>query len=144
MSDTRKSVRETILTLILFSSYYIEQTTASTASAVAPDVPYFKIDPLQSDNGFGKVKVTWEPNTAGTPGSHFYVKYRIKHKPLFESTPPQINEDNIEIGGLEANQEYEFRVVAVDGNFETPSAIQVFDTSGGGKFQVQTSNNVIN
>lgn len=118
-------------------SYYIEQTTASTASAVAPDIPSFRIDPLQSENGFGKVKVTWEPILSGTPGSHFYVKYRIKGKPQFESTPPQINEDNIEIGGLDADREYEFRVVAVDGNFESPSAIQIFNTSGGGKFDVQ-------
>lgn len=68
------------------------------------------------------------------PGSHFYVKYRVKNQANYLSSEPQINEDNIEIGGLEPNKEYEFRVVAVDGNFETPSAVQIFDTSDTGKF----------
>lgn len=44
----------------------------------------------------------------------------------------QISDDTIEVGGLEPDEEYEFRVVSVDGNHETASAVQRFDTTGGG------------
>lgn len=115
-------------------SYYIEQTSATALSA-KPDVPNFGIDRAESENGFGKAKVIWRPNYAGTPGSHFYVQYRKKGEPTFLKTEPQINEDHIIVGSLEPNEQYEFRVVSVDGDYDIPSAIQQFDASGGGELK---------
>lgn len=115
-----------------FFSYYIEQTTGA-AGSVQPDKPAFNIQHSESENGFGKAKVQWRPNYGGTPGSHFYVKYRKNGEPNFEKTEPQINDDTIVVGSLEPNQEYEFRVVSVDGEYEVESEPQKFDASGGGK-----------
>jgi neuronal cell adhesion molecule len=117
----------------IFFSYYIEQTSAAAGSAV-PEIPNFAIEKSESENGFGKAKVTWRPNYAGTPGSHFFVQYRKKGEPTFLKTEPQINEDHIIVGSLEPNEEYEFRVVSVDGDFETASAVQQFDASSEGEF----------
>lgn len=97
-----------------------------------PDTPNLHIEKVTTDNGYGRAKVTWVPNTSGTPGSHFFVEYRKVGKPSFEKTNPQTNLDNIEVS-LDPNQEYEIRVVSVDGTFETPSKLQRFDTSGGGE-----------
>lgn len=117
-----------------FSSYYIEQTTAPTGSLYsAPEVPDFEIERASTDNGLGKAKVTWHPNFSGTPGSHFYVQYRRIGEQAFLRTPDQTAEDHVEVGGLDSNKEYEFRVVSVDGNFETPSRSKHFYTSGGGE-----------
>lgn len=91
---------------------------------------------MPTDNGYGKAKVTWVPNVAGTPGSHFYTEYRKVGKPSWEKTAPQTSLDNIEVGALEPNTEYEFRVVSVDGPYETPSAAQRFDTSAGGELKI--------
>lgn len=114
-------------------SYYIEQTSGSAIAAV-PDVPYFGIERVPSESGYGKAKVVWHPIYSGSPGSHFFVQYRKKGEPSFQKTDEQINEDHIEVGGLEPDHEYEFRVVSVDGQHETPSEIKSFDSSGGGNF----------
>lgn len=129
-----KLLRKTNLIKYFYFSYYIEQTTAAAGSAV-PDVPYFNIERANSENGFGKAKVVWQPNYSGVPGSHFYVEHRKKGKSTYESSKAQISDDTIEVGGLDPDEEYEFRVVSVDGNFETPSAVQRFDTTGGGLFE---------
>jgi neuronal cell adhesion molecule len=121
-----------LLRIEISFSYYIEQTTGLGGGGVVPDAPFFNIDRVPSENGLGKAKVTWIPNYSGTPGSHFLVEYRKKGMPSFERTNPQINEDNVEISGLEPNEDYEFRVVSVDGVNETPSAIQSFETKDGG------------
>lgn len=105
--------------------------------SAVPDKPSLYIERVQTDNGNGKAKVTWVPNVSGTPGSHFYVEYRKVGKPSYEKTEPQTNLDNIEVGGLDPDTEYEFRVVSVDGTFETPSSPQRFDTSGGGNIRKQ-------
>jgi neuronal cell adhesion molecule len=73
------------------------------------------------------------PNFSGNPGSHFYVEYREKGQPSFQRMDAPINEDNVEISGLEPNQQYQFRVVSVDGTHETPSPVQDFDTSDSGR-----------
>jgi neuronal cell adhesion molecule len=62
------------------------------------------------------------------------VQYRKKGEPTFLKTEPQINEDHIIVGSLEPNEEYEFRVVSVDGDYETASAVQQFDASSEGEF----------
>lgn len=119
-------------------SYYIEQTTSALGvGSSVPDKPSLYIESVPTDNGYGKAKVTWVPNVSGTPGSHFYAEYRKVGKPSWEKTPPQTSFDNIEVGALEPNTEYEFRVVSVDGSYETPSAAQRFDTSAGGELEVK-------
>jgi hypothetical protein len=60
------------------------------------------------------------------------VQYRKVGEPQFISTDPRINEDFEEIGGLEADSPYEFRVVSVDGKAETVSAVKLIETNGGG------------
>jgi hypothetical protein len=80
--------------------------------------------------------VQWKPNYAGTPGSHFFVIYRKEGEPNWEKTDAQINDDTIVVGSLEPDEKYEFRVVSVDGTYETESASQTFDASGGGELKV--------
>lgn len=58
-----------------FDSYFVEQRTRGT-QAVVPDVPRFKLERLPSESGYANVKVVWQPNLEGKPGSHFFVKYR--------------------------------------------------------------------
>lgn len=125
----------------LLSSVYIEQKTGSDTVSVAPEHSTFKIDRVESNNGLKKVKVTWQPRLSPTLGSHFFVQYRIRGQPLYESSKLQMNEDNIEIDGLEPNKEYEFRVIAVDGALKTQSAIKVYDTSDPtiGEFKFQSN-----
>ena len=40
----------------------------------------------------------------------------------------QLNENSVVVQGLDPGQTYEFRVVAVDGRFETPSSVQDIHT----------------
>ena len=40
----------------------------------------------------------------------------------------QLNENSVVVQGLDPGHVYEFRVVAVDGRFETPSAVQDIHT----------------
>lgn len=126
------------LTDHLIRRYYIEQTTGATGNII-PDVPAFSIDRVPSEGGYGKAKVTWHPNYAGTPGSHFYTQYRKVGEPSWLKTEPQISEDHIEVGSLESDENYEFEVVSVDGNHETRSAPQFFDISGSGKIDDETA-----
>lgn len=106
-------------------SFSIEATTAS--GSYVPDIADLEVKLVNSNNGYRKVKVTWKPNYTGTPGSHFYAQYREVGKPNFQSTHPQISDDVIEVDRLDANTKYEFRVVSVDGSYETPSSITYFD-----------------
>ena len=80
------------------------------------------------------VNVVWLPQ-GETPGSHFFVQYRLNGATMFESTPPEYYEDYIVVSGLEVGTLYEFRIVAVDGNFDSVSPIEEVETwhPGGGK-----------
>lgn len=99
-----------------------------------PDVPYFAWERLPTDNGYANVKIIWLPNLDGKPGSHFFVKYRIKGESVWLKTDPEMQDDNVVVRALEADTNYEFVVVAVDGEYLTESAIQEVDTYGIGKF----------
>lgn len=112
--------------------YYIEQKTAPAGSAI-PDKPSFNIEkqPNENNNGYDKVKVTWNPNYHGNPGSHFYVQYRKEGESQFQNEKEQISEDSYVIAGLEPNENYEFRVVSVDGEHQMPSNSQIISTSDG-------------
>jgi hypothetical protein len=67
------------------------------------------------------------------PGSHFFVRYRKKGEPSFVNSHPTINEEYAEVGPLETDEAYEFQVVAVDGEYETPSPSVYVATSDNGE-----------
>ena len=68
-----------------------------------------------------RIKVTWKPQVEGNPGSHFFVQYKKEEETLFLSSDEELNEDSIVIRGLDPDDTYDFRVVAVDGEMQTPS-----------------------
>jgi len=105
--------------------YYTECDTNPQARE-APSMPNFKYTYLQSDqvNQLPRIKVTWQPFVDGNPGSHFYVQYRKLKETTWLKTEDQLNENSIVVKGLEPGHTYQFRVVAVDGMYQTPSRIQ--------------------
>lgn len=96
--------------------YFIEQRTRGSVS-VPPDRPSFKLLRLPSESGYANVKALWLPNIDGRPGSHFYVKYRIKGEPIYQQTAETTDEDYTIVRGLQPSETYEFKVVSVDGDF---------------------------
>lgn len=88
---------------------------------------------MPTDNGFANVKVTWLPNLHGKPGSHFFAKYRVKGESEWLKSDPQMQDDYLIVRALEADSNYEFVVVAVDGDYLTESSAQEVDTYGIGK-----------
>lgn len=97
-----------------------------------PDIPYFTWERLPTDNGYGVVKVQWLPNIHGKTGSHFFTKYRVKGESQWERTDPQLDQDYLEVHGLQPDTMYEFRVVSVDGDHITESQSLEVDTYGTG------------
>lgn len=51
---------------------------------------------------------------------------------MFQKTEEEINENYLEVPALQPNEEYEFKVVAVDGNNFAESAVQEVSTYGVG------------
>uniref|UniRef100_U5EU82 Putative neuronal cell adhesion molecule n=1 Tax=Corethrella appendiculata TaxID=1370023 RepID=U5EU82_9DIPT len=109
--------------------YYIEQKTLTVLS-VLPDTPYFIWERLPTDNGLANIKVKWLPNLDGKPGSHFFVKYRVKGESQWLQTDPQLDENYLTVHGLTPDTYYEFRVVSVDGEHTSESVSQEVDTYG--------------
>ena len=89
-----------------------------------PSEPKFHKTVMYPNGDRARIKVTWQPDIKGNPGSHFYVQYRKSGEIHFRSTNEELNEDSVVVDDLEFDQFYDFRVVAVDGRFETPSQIQ--------------------
>jgi len=106
--------------------YYTECDTNPQAQT-APSMPNFRYTYLKSETEVSqlpRIKVTWQPFVDGNPGSHFYVQYRKEKETQWIKTEDQLNENSIVVRGLEPGLTYQFRVVAVDGQFQTPSRIQ--------------------
>jgi len=59
----------------------------------------------------------------------FIVQSRIKGVTNWEKTDEEKNLDHQVVSGLDPETAYEFRVVSVDGHFNTPSAAQEIDTN---------------
>jgi len=114
--------------------YYTECDTNRQA-VTPPSRPKFKFNVLHSDSGrYARIKVTWQPQIEGNPGSHFYVQYKKDMATQFKSSEEELNQDSIVVGGLDPEFTYDFRVVAVDGDHETPSeTIPVYTYPGPGK-----------
>ncbi|XP_034235912.1 neuroglian isoform X2 [Thrips palmi] len=107
--------------------FFIEQKTRGSDS-IPPDTPSFKWHRMPSDNGYAKIRVTWMPNLDGRPGSHFFVKYKLRGETIYEETPAETNEDFIILSGLRPGEVYEVKVVAVDGEFNTESHSEDVET----------------
>ena len=107
--------------------YYTECDT-NTQAMRPPSMPDFYESRSYPLNGYVRVKITWQPHIEGEPGSHFYVQYKKAMETQFLSTQEELNLDSITIGGLEPDTDYDFRVVAVDGNHETPSETKTINT----------------
>lgn len=101
-----------------------------------PDQPYFAWEQEPNENGQADIKVIWQPNLEGKPGSHFFVKYRVKGENQWLMTDPVLYENHHTVHGLDPDTNYEFRVVSVDGEFQTESLSQEVDTSGIGEYLV--------
>lgn len=114
-------------------SYFIEQKTLS-GDASAPDRPDFVWEQLPSDNGYVPIRVNWMPNVNGRPGSHFFVKYRIKGETTWLDTDYEFNNDYVIIPGLQPDTDYEFAVISVDGEHMTESLTQDVQTVGIGMY----------
>nr|UEK51592.1 neuroglian-like protein [Parasacculina yatsui] len=101
--------------------YYIERTT-NVVSALPPSRPSFVW--RQPSPGSGSVHITWIPDIAGIPGSHFFVQYRRYGEFNWMSTADEYYEDSIVVTGLDLGQMYDIRVVSVDGRYFMHSDIQ--------------------
>ena len=110
-------------------SFYIERATSS-GLGLPPDVPNFYWENIRSENGLANIKVVWQPALGGKAGSHFYVKYRVKDESSWQTTDPELYENYLIVHGINPDHLYEFRVVSVDGEYQTESATQEVDTYG--------------
>ncbi|XP_040174803.1 neuroglian isoform X1 [Anopheles arabiensis] len=109
--------------------FYIERATSS-GLGLPPDVPNFYWENIRSENGLANIKVVWQPALGGKAGSHFYVKYRVKDESSWQTTDPELYENYLVVHGINPDHLYEFRVVSVDGEYQTESATQEVDTYG--------------
>jgi len=107
--------------------YYTECDTNPQARQ-PPSMPNFRYTHLTAENGMSRIKVTWQPYVDGNPGSHFYVQYKKERETQWVKTEDQLNENSIVVKGLDPGQVYSFRVVAVDGEYQTPSRVQSVNT----------------
>jgi len=83
-----------IRTLVHLHSYFIEQKTRMSQR---PDVPQFTWETVPVENGYSNVKVIWLPNLNGNPGSHFFVKNRLKGETISLMTDPEFQSNTIEV-----------------------------------------------
>ena len=119
-----------------------------------PKGKYYLLNPEGDKIGpqTARVKVTWQPQIEGNPGSHFFVQYKKESQAQFEDSRDELNKDSIVIRGLDYDETYLFRVVAVDGVHSTPSEVESIYTysklpmptdleGGGGAGSVQSLEN---
>ncbi|KAI5710224.1 hypothetical protein M8J75_006855 [Diaphorina citri] len=122
------------------TNYFIEHRTRGTDN-VAPGKPNFKLVRSGTENGYGAFKVIWEPNPE-RPGSHFFVKYRIKGETMFRESSPEMEEVHTTIRALRPSETYEFRVVSVDGLNFTESDTQEIDVYSSDGVSIMPSDTV--
>lgn len=94
-----------------------------------PDRPDFSWEHLPSENGLESIKVNWLPNVNGRPGTHFFVKYRVKGEIYWSDTDYVLDEDFIIIRGLIPDETYEVVVISVDGNHMADSENKEIQTT---------------
>ncbi|KAL4121128.1 hypothetical protein QTP88_013693 [Uroleucon formosanum] len=110
--------------------FFIEQQTKSPLpEGTELDKPEFSYVHKASNNVFDTVRILWTPKLDGNPGSHFFVKYKLKGANLYEETKPELDMNFIDVKGLKPGELYEFVVVAVDGNTMKESDIAEIEAS---------------
>ncbi|KRT82369.1 Immunoglobulin [Oryctes borbonicus] len=109
--------------------YFIEQSTKLLGHTVIPLTPKFSWTRVGREGHLANIKVKWYPNYE-RPGSHFFVKYRKKGETTYLETDPEMSEDWLIVPDLAPDEQYEFVVVAVDGDYRIESDPQEVDTSG--------------
>ena len=63
-----------------------------------PSEPKFHKTVMYPNGDRARIKVTWQPDIKGNPGSHFYVQYRKSGEIHFRSTNEELNEDSVVVG----------------------------------------------
>ncbi|XP_076034234.1 uncharacterized protein LOC143021011 isoform X2 [Oratosquilla oratoria] len=85
-----------------------------------------------ADRGQGvDFQIRWRPDPEQHSGSEFYVEYRPLGAEAWRTTPVENNHLYQVIRGLDPRKTYEVRVVAKDGDFETPSEIMLIEATEG-------------
>lgn len=120
------------------NNYFIEE---KTRLAQRPDVPYFTWERVPMENGLSNIRIFWQPSLNGNPGSHFFVKYKLKGETIDRQSDPEFLTNTIEIRGLQRGEVYVMSVVAVDGEYMTESLPQEVETSSEGPI-IQPKENV--
>ncbi|XP_071547081.1 uncharacterized protein [Panulirus ornatus] len=83
-----------------------------------------------ADEGRGvDVRVNWKPNFEEHPGVDFYVQSRVQGTDTWKSSPVESRHLYQTITGLDPRRNYEIRMVARDGPYETPSEVIVIPAS---------------
>lgn len=95
-------------------------------------MPYFDWERVPTE-GLPNVKIHWKPNIEGQPGSHFYTKYRVKGESEWLRTDDETQSESLVVRGLQPSTDYEFVVVAVDGDYIRESLVQELETYSAGK-----------
>ncbi|KAG1714169.1 Neuroglian [Nymphon striatum] len=122
--------------------FFIEVTTRSNVTG-PPDAPDFKVTSLPEDNGKSVLRVEVKPAMNGNPGSTFKVEYRRSG----ESQWSEVNLDPDQywtlVRGLEPSTKYDLRVIAIEKDDSTPSAVKTLRAgySSSGYVSVVSSTN---
>lgn len=77
------------------------------------------------------------PNIDGKSGSHFFAKYRKKGETTWISSDPVLEDDFVIIRGLDPDENYEFVIASVDGEYLTESQVQDVQTVGIGEWEIE-------
>lgn len=110
---------------------YIERMTREIGAP--PARPDFRWERYQSDNVVPQVKIIWQPNldkrTKENVGSSFYVKYKRIGETVYKTSKTEDYEEYIIVPLPDGGDQYEFIMVAVDGDFFTLSNPKIVDLS---------------
>ncbi|XP_022162397.1 neuroglian-like isoform X2 [Myzus persicae] len=96
--------------------FFIEQKTKSPLPIDTElDKPEFNYVHKAYNKFFDTVRIIWKPSLNRSPGSHFFVKYKLEGDYLYEETKHELDKNFIDVKGLKRGKLYEFIVVVVDG-----------------------------
>uniref|UniRef100_A0A2S2PK40 Neuroglian n=2 Tax=Schizaphis graminum TaxID=13262 RepID=A0A2S2PK40_SCHGA len=110
--------------------FFIEQQTKSPLPVDSKlDKPVFSYTHKAYNKVFDTVRILWTPNLEGNPGSHFFVKYKLKSDYLYEETKHEFDKNFINVKGLKPGKLYELIVVVVDGDITQESDIVEIEAS---------------
>ncbi|XP_044013518.1 neuroglian isoform X1 [Aphidius gifuensis] len=108
------------------ADFYIEETTRHSQK---PDTPRFEWGSMPMKNGYSNVKLTWIPNLAGYPGSHFFAKYKLRDETIWQESDPELQGTELVLTGLASGEKFLMAIVAVDGDYLSESQIQEIETT---------------